>query len=212
MMLKWPLSAEAQARAIWAVTAALLFGLGVGRIWWPAMSEIALRQTHARDLYEQANALDAQTRRATELRAAQSRVEEDVRKIGGNRSEADVTASFLRSIHDEAKQTGVEVRELVSESAAAPNSALRSASSSTGAPYALSAYGLTIGLRGSYRHLITLLSELPRQSVLIEIRDVHFGSNASLAAPPVLDITLHASIYRPISGRELEGAGVRAVR
>jgi hypothetical protein len=197
----------AWARIVWLGVAFVLFGIGVGLVWWPASQQVGQRRAHARELYDEANDIDDATRRAVELRAAKSQVETDLRLLGGMRSDGAVTAALLRLFHDEAKRTGVEIREVApdTEQHATASAALLK-------PGALGGYELAIGVRGPFRNVVSLLADLPRHDVLIDVHDVQLASPESERSVPVLDVTLHSTIYRVLAVPGGEVSHVRALR
>lgn len=187
---------------LWLVVAFVIFGLGVGLVWWPASQQVDQVRAHSRELYDEANRLDAAVERATQLQAAQGRIRSDLRTLGATRSTGALTAALLRLFHDEAKQSGVEIREISPEASAAEQ---------TKADGRLASYAVTVGLRAPFRNIVRLLADLPRHDVLIEVHDVRLSSSASASGAPALDATLHATIYRVGSVPGTEVSHVRAL-
>lgn len=178
-------------RALWTLTAFVLFAVGLGRVWWPASQRIAQVRSDALELYEEANSFDATTRRAADLRATQARVEADLRLLGGIRSQAAVTAALLTLLHDRADRNGVEVRDV--------SPARESPKTSGSMKHLLSGADLAIGLRGPFRNVVAFIADLPRHDVLIDVHDIRVASSPAGRRVPILDVTVHATAYRVTS-------------
>lgn len=197
-----PLSSAAAVRIVWLAVAFIIFGIGFGLIWWPQSQNIDQVRSHARDLYEEANQNDAIVLRATDLRAAETRIQDDLLALGGPRSAGAVTAATLRLFNDEAKRLDVEVRSL------APAPTTKSAASGN---RSLSGNDMTIGVRGPFRNVVNLIADLPRHDVLVEIHSAQIISSDTMQKSPTLDVTLDTTIYR-VRTREMESRNVRALR
>ena len=206
--MSYRLDVAGWARIAWVGVAFMMFGVGVGLIWWPAAQRIGEIRSHARELYDEANDIDSATRRAAQLRDAQARVEADLRSLGGLRSDGAVTAALLQLFHDEAKRERVDIREVAPDSrshdSTSTNPTVRHSN-------ALASYDLSIGARGPFRNVVALIADLPRHDVLIDVHDVQITSSDQQRNPPILDVTLHATIYRVVSTTSLGGARVRAL-
>lgn len=199
-------NSAAWRRVTWCLAAFIIFGIGVGFVWWPASQRISQLRGHARELYDQANDIEAATRRSAQLHDAQVRVRADLRSLGGIRSSGSVTAALLRLFHDEAKRTGVEILRIE------PSSKLERHDDTSFKPQNLIGYDIEIGARGPFRNVIALVADLPRHDVLIDVHDVQLRASGAPRHEPLLDVTLYSSIYRvaPLSGMETQD--VRSVR
>lgn len=184
------MSERAATRVLWWLSAFVIFGLGVGCIWWPASRHIAQIQAHSREMYDEANQYDADVRQATKLRNIRARVEADVRRLTGQTSDGAAMASALQLLSDESKRFDVELRSVAPEVAPIPVATSR-------ATDVLVPTSVTLGFRGKFRNVVALLADVPRHEVLLAINDVslqtsdtaHFGS-------PTLGVIVHATLYR----------------
>ena len=174
----------ALVRLTWLGTAFVVLGLGLGAVWWPSSQTIEQVRGHAREMYEEANNNDALVRRASELRAAQSRVRADLELLGGVGSAGVVTAAALRLLGYEAQQRGVEIRSILPSSTSATSSG----------PFV--GTDVAIGVRGPFRNIVSLIADLPRHDVLIEVHDAELVSSDQSQKLPALDVTLHTTFYR----------------
>lgn len=198
----------ALVRIVWLLVAFVLAGVGGGIVWWPASTQIAQVRQQAMDLYQRANVLDAQTRRAGELRAAQRRIEDDLRKLGGGTSSARTTAVALRLLSDEAKRNGLEFLEITPDTAGSPSTPAPAAIRSDSR---LSGVNVSIRLRGPFRSLVALISDIPRHDVLFQVHDVQLHATGALRPLPLLDATLHGTIYHLVSSHQTENTHDRPV-
>jgi Tfp pilus assembly protein PilO len=172
------------ARLLWVLTCFVVVGIGVGGVWYPASQRIASLNASARELYEEANSDELEVQRSRELRRVRARIVADVRHLSGQTSGAAATAAALHLLSDESKHFNVELRSVVPQ-----------VSSATPAP--LISNDLTLGLRGRFRNIVAMLVDLPRHDVLIGVRDVAFVSTQTLhGGTPMLDVTVHATLYR----------------
>ncbi len=206
--MKIQMDLRAWARVLWLLAAFMVLAVGVGCISWPGSQELSQRHAHALELYDEANAIDAATRRAAQLRAAQARIASDLTALGGVRSAGGVTAALLRLLHDESNRQAVDIREV------APDTTTHGSDSAAAAirANALLPSDVAISVRGPFRNIVALVADLPRHDVLIDVRDIHLSATESDRVPPVLDVTLHATIYRLAALLPLENSRVRTVR
>lgn len=183
-------------RITWLIVAFVFGGIGVGCIWWPASQDISQRHARAMELYEEANTLDAAVRRASQLRAAQVRIRSDLADLGGVRSPGAITAALLQLLHEESKRQSVDVRELAPDTnpPASPPSRLPRSSMPNGG--VLAPQDLSIVVRGPFRNIVALVADLPRHDVLVDVRDIQLSSSEATRKAPVLNVTLHATVYR----------------
>jgi Tfp pilus assembly protein PilO len=178
------MSESTMARILWALTFVVVAGIGVGCVWYPASQRIEALNAASHELYDEANSDELEVRRSQELRQVRERIVADVRKLSGQRSNATAMAAALHLLSDESKRFNVELRSVVPQPASAT-------------PAPLIPSELTLGLRGRFRNIVAMLVDLPRHDVLIGVRDVAFASTSTLhAGVPVLDVTIHATLYR----------------
>lgn len=189
------LTMASAVRVVWMVSAALFVGGGVGIVWWPSSQTIASMQSQARTLYDQANANDVEVRHAAELRALAKRMADDVRALSGEDSQSATTAAALALLSHESRAFTVDVRSFVPATAATP----APGTSLVGTP-------VEIDVRGGFRNLLALVSDLPRHNVLIDVNDVSLDDNGNRSATPVLSAKIHATIFRyhAKTGEEME--------
>ena len=206
--MKMQMDLLAWARVLWLLAAFVALGVGIGCVWWPASQELSQHHSRALELYDEANAIDAATRRAGQLRAAQGRISSDLAALSGVRSPGAVTAALLRLLHDESKHQAVDIREV------SPDDAAHSTSSPAGAVRAdpLVPSDVAISARGPFRNVVALVADLPRHDVLIDVHDVQLTATESDRVPPLLDVTLHATIYRLAALLPSETSRVRTFR
>ena len=184
------LDKAAIARIVWLAVAFVVFGVGVGLVWWPTSQSIDQVRSHARELYEEANQNDAIVRRAADLRAAQKRIHDDLQQLGGERSPGAVTAAALSLLSAEGKRMNVDVRSIAPAPAAAQSAAVHES---------LSGSDVAIGVRGPFKNVMNLIADLPRHNVLVEVHDAQITSSDITKKAPVLDVTINATIFR-VSG------------
>lgn len=208
--MKASIDLKGWVRVCWLFAAFIVGGLGVGIIWWPASRELAERHAHALELYDEANSIDAATRRASQLRAVQTRIASDLAQLGGVRSSGSVTAAVLRLLHDESKREAVQIREVAPDVAMQP--APSTAAASSARDDVLSGSDVAISVRAPFRNIVALVADLPRHDVLIDIHDIQLTVIGAERKPPVLDVTLHSTIYRLAALPTVGSSRVRTVR
>lgn len=177
-------------RVTWLIVAFVVGGVGFGCIWWPASQQISQRHARALELYDEANTIDAAIRRSSQLRDAQLRIRSDLAELGGIRTPGAVTAALLQLLHEESKRQSIEVREVAPDAnarASVPKADL------------LAPTELSIAVRGPFRNIVALVADLSRHDVLVDIHDIQLGATESTRNAPVLDATLHATMYRLVS-------------
>ncbi|HVA28116.1 MAG TPA: hypothetical protein VNF68_08045 [Candidatus Baltobacteraceae bacterium] len=181
------------ARIVWWLAGLVFVGGGIGWVWWPASTQIAAVRESAQELYDEANADEADVRRAATLRSARARIAADVGALAGQTSSGAATAAALRLLSAQSKQFGVELRSVtpqeVQPTMHAPTPRL--------ARDTLIPMDIAVGLRGNFRNVVKLLSDLPRHEALLALRDVSLQATGALhAGGPTLDVTVHAILYR----------------
>ncbi len=209
--MKARIDMQAWVRVSWLFSTFVL-GLGVCGVWWPASQELSARHAHALELYDEANSIDAATRRAFELQQAQQRVATDIAELGGVRSNGAVTAAVLQLLHEESKRQVVQIREVAPEISAHVASAMNGGDLAAGHSDALSGSDVAISVRGTFRNIVALVADLPRHDVLIDAHDIQLASTEGDRKPPVLDVTLHSTIYRLVALPAMERSSVRSFR
>lgn len=182
-------------RLIWVSVAFVIFGIGVGLVWWPQSQGIDQVRQHAKELYEEANQNDAIIRRASDLHAAQRRIHDDLQLLGGEHTQGAVTASVLRLMNEEGKRLNVDIRSI----GPAPTS-----TQSSDRRTSMDATDVTIDARGPFKNVMNLIADLPRHDVLIEIHDTQITSSDTTKKTPVLDVTIDATIYRLSASTEAQ--------
>jgi hypothetical protein len=184
------MSEEVTARVAWWLAGCVLFGVGVGGVWWPASQRIAEIRAHSRDMYDEANRNQAEVRQADDLRRVQVRVAADVARLSGQSSVGAAMASALRLLGDESKRFNVELRSIAPEETSGTTDGAK-------ANDALLGTDVTLGLRGSFRNMVVMLADLPRHDVLLAVHDVALqGTDKIHAGVPTLTATVHATLYR----------------
>jgi hypothetical protein len=113
--------------------------------------------------------------------------------------------------HNEAKTLGVEIREIAPSTSANPALAAGARTSAKKAE-PLEGNDVAIGLRGPFRNIVSLLADLPRHDVLLEIHDVELTSVNSTNKIPVLNATVHSTIYRLVAMPLMEEAHAGTLR
>jgi Tfp pilus assembly protein PilO len=184
-------------RIVWMLAASAFVGGGVGLVWWPTSQTIAAVQSQAKALYDEADANEAEVRRAAELRALAKRMADDVRALSGQGSQSAVVAATLTLLNRETHNFKIEVRSIVPTTPAAkPDDR-----SLMGTP-------IEIDVRGHFRDLLAFVSDLPRHNVLIDVSDVNLDDDSDRSLKPVLNAKIHAIIfrYRGAEGEETQHA------
>ena len=152
-------------RTLWML-AALIALAGYGLVVQPAERRVEELQLHARTLYDEANTNEEKIHRSAQLTTVRSRVEADLIRLSGKSSNGATTAAALRLLSTEAKEFGVEMRSMTPDG----NSTLPATRSSSNEP--LRGDDWNLGMRGAFRNVLAMLSDLPRHDVLIGVRDV----------------------------------------
>lgn len=187
------------ARGLWLATA-LVAVAGYGLIVQPDERAISNLESHARILYDEANANDATVRRSWELHRIESRVDADLRRLSGQQSNEGATSSALRLLDAEAKRFNVSIRSVEPDAA----NMIPASSELRGTAW-------NVGLRGRFRDVVSLIADLPVHDVLLEVGDVALAaSSRNVSLQPVLDVTLHATVYRitALSLEETHASGI----
>ncbi len=179
-------------RALYLLSCAVLVA-SYGLIVQPSEQSVREVQAHARDLYDEANANEIKIRRSVELAIAARRVRNDISKLNG--SPAATTASALELLNSQAKHLNVAVRS-VSPDAATPIA--------TPDADGLQGFVWSVGLRGRFRDIVTMLADLSKHGVLIGVQDAALTAqgvpNEKAGSAPVVDANVTISIYRPANG------------
>ncbi len=200
-------------RMTWLLITFIVLGIGVGCIWWPQSRVISEQHSRALELYDEANSIDAATRRASQLRAAQLRITSDLSELGGIRSPGAITVAVLQLLHEESKRQGVEIREVAPDTSVhGTPSRVADGDFAKRKSDAFAPSDVSISVRGPFRNIVSLVADLPRHDVLIDVRDIQLSSTESVHKPPFLDVTLHTTIYRLESLPSAESFRVRTVR
>ena len=187
-------SADAGAwnRALWLMTVLVVIA-GWSTVIAPREGMIHAEGEHARELYETANANESKVRRAALLHVIQARVEGDLAQLAGQASSSSLMATTLRLLNDEAKRYHVEVHTVLPDSSpqATPVPRAQDASSITEST-------VSIGVRGRFRDIVDMVSDLPRHDVLVDVEGVDLSAQGQdrVSGRPLLDITLRVSIDR----------------
>lgn len=195
MKLTEPLTIASGVRITWMLTALLFFGLGMGLVWWPTSQAIDSIKAQARSLYDEANQNESDVQHAIRLRRVAKRVLDDVRKLSGQGSQSAVTAATLALLYRESRANGVDVRSIV-PAPAVSQSTTQGTGAAQPADGALVGSPIEIDVRGRFRDILAFVSDLPRQNVLVEVRDINLADRGDHSAKPVLGATIHATIYR----------------
>ncbi|MEO9170267.1 MAG: hypothetical protein ABI282_10950 [Candidatus Baltobacteraceae bacterium] len=184
-----------RASRIVMLLAALIVAAGYALAVAPLERAIADRQTHARMLYDEANANDAKVLRAQSLNRVKARVENDLRRLSGERSAGAVTARALRLLEDEGSRFHGDVRSIAPEvSSAEPQPAGQDR---------LTGIEWNFVVRARFRDIVAMLADISRRDVLLDVRDAELNLNAKDATEePLLDATVHAIVYRPNTTEE----------
>jgi hypothetical protein len=183
-------------RSLWMLVV-LIVMTGYALVYQPAERTARESAHEAEELYRQAITEESVVRRAVPLRIVQARVENDIARLAGETSGGAVTAAALGVLSDDARRFAIDVRNITPVDPSA-----------TPAPRdALIAMPVTLGVRGHFRNVIALLSDLPRHNVLIGVDDVALTARGS-SSSPLLDATVHLTIYRLVGGYDREGSHV----
>jgi len=188
-------------RILWLAAAAVLFGLGVGVVWWPSAQDIAQMQAQAKNLYDGANANERVLRQAARMRAARARVAADVRALAGSETPNAATVRAIRLLDRRAKAFGLEIRAVVP---ALPPSPAPAASAQAGS---LLGFPVEIDLRGTFRAVLAFTADIPRHDVLVEVRNLDLAAAGDRARKPVLDARLAVTVYRYLGTEVHDAAG-----
>jgi Tfp pilus assembly protein PilO len=180
------------ARMIWIATAAVFLGVGVGVVWWPASQNIAQLKGQAQHLYEQAEENQTDVRHAAQLRAVAKRVVQDVQALSGETSSSAVMATTIKLLGAESSRFKIDVQSIVPEPSSGSQTPMPDRSL---ASEALEGMPIELGLHGSFRQLLALISDLPRHDVLIDVQDVDLLADDD-SNSPLLNAKLHAIVYR----------------
>jgi hypothetical protein len=183
-------------RVLWMLVI-FVAACGYGLVYQPAERTARESARDAQELYREAVADESVVQRAARLRVVQARLDNDIARLGGEGSSGAVTAAALRVFGDDSRRFDLDVRNIAPvDAGAAP---------ATRDP--LIAMPVTLGVRGRFRNLIALLSDLPRHEVLIGVDDVAFTAHENNLTP-LLDATVHLTIYRLEHVHDTEGPHV----
>jgi Tfp pilus assembly protein PilO len=170
-------------RAVWLLVAAVVL-IGYGTIYQPQEREANAYTRQAEELYAERRADDAELQRAFQISAARRRVDDDLTRLAGAGSQSATTAIALRILESASRRFEVEVRSIEPQPSPPSGRDL------------LDRTPVTLGLRGRFRNIATLLDDLPRHDVLIGVDGIELMTHHRDAITPVLDATVHVSIYR----------------
>ena len=181
----------ATIRIVWLLTAAVIFGIGIGLVWWPSSQAINALRAQAKSAYDEADQNDAEVRHAAELQAVERRVAEDVAHLSGRTSHSAVLAATLQLLYGEGRAFHVDVRSIVP--APAPSSTPIAEASSRGT---LTGTPIEIDARGRFRDLLHFVADLPRHDVLVAIDNANLAGGGDRSAEPILNARINATVYR----------------
>jgi hypothetical protein len=190
-------------RAVWAFNVVLFLGVGVGLIWMPGSSEAAALDAAARAFYDQAVRNEAEVRQADRLRVLERRLRDDLREITPAQGAAQETVDVVRLLASEAAAHHVDIRGI---SPGVPDV------TATGDSGPLIPVRLDVSLRGRFANVVALLSDIPRHRVLVEVDGITLASSEQRTMVPLLDVTLHATLFRVAKSMHLEERHVAADR
>jgi hypothetical protein len=179
------------ARALWLLCA-LVAVSGYGFIVQPGEARVHDANQHARALYDDANRNEAKIRRRTQLSRVRTRVVNDLLRLSAQTNAAATTSNALRLFADEGRRYHVDIRSL------APDAA------DTAQQDDLASAQWSLGVRGRFRDIVTMLADLPAHDVLLDVRDVEIAATTSRPShAPMLDATIHTTVLRVRSRRFL---------
>jgi Tfp pilus assembly protein PilO len=171
-------------RVVWLM-AALVLAAGYALVYEPSERNAAAQSRYAEQLYREARANEAELQRAAEIREAQVRVRADLDRIAGSASTSAVTVLALHLLNEESRRFRIDVRTIEPEHVAVK------------ANGRLERTPVVLGLRGYFRNIVALLSDLSRHDVLIGVDGIDLAAGEGApGASPLLDGTVHLSIYR----------------
>ncbi len=179
-------------RITWMLTGGMFLGIGLGVVWWPASQTIVAVKEQAKNLYDEANQNEVVIQHATQLRAVAKRVSNDVRRLSGQGSQSAVTAATLTLLDRESRAHPVDIRSIVP----APVASASAAPTARPADSVLVGTAIEIDLRGGFRDILAFISDLPRHTVLIDVSDINLADRGDRSTKPVLDATIHATVFR----------------
>jgi len=186
-------SVRSSVRIVWMLTGTILFGVGLGVVWWPTSETIATIKAQAKILYDEANQNEADARRASQLLAVAKRIADDVRRLSGQNSQSATTAATLALLARDAAIHRIDVRSIVpvpvTSASPAPVVSTGAAAPFTGAP-------LEITVRGRFRDVLSFIADLPRHDVLLDVSDVDLAAIGESPSRPKLNATIHATVFR----------------
>ncbi len=188
------LDVRAWGRITWLLTALMLFGVGIGLVWWPASRTVADLRAQAKSAYDEANQNESDVRHAGQLHAVAAEISRDVGRLAPQDSRSAVMASTLRLLYATSRKLRIEVGAIVPRPV--PTTApLKQADYAD--VEALTGTDLEIDLRGSFRNLLAFADDLPRHDVLIEVRDLNISqADVSNRSRPVLSAKLDATVFQ----------------
>lgn len=199
------LDERAGTRIVWLASGLALLA-GYACVWQPSQRELAAIRGRAHDLYERANANEEIVRRSATLKTIEARVNADLAILGGRASASRVTASALQVLDFESKAYRVEVRALAPD--ASPGK------TESGQAARLAGQPMTIELRGRFRDLLALMSDLPRHGVLFDVRTAELSAVGRDREPPgpLLRSTIQTTLYRVAASPLEENDATRSSR
>ena len=169
----------------------------------PSERTIDSLELRARILYDESNANESKIRRSADLERVRSRVLSDLLTLSRQNSEEETTTILLRRLNNEAKRYNVEVTSIIP---------VANARTTVVSESDLSGVDWTIGLRGRFRDVISLIADLPEHDVLLEVRDIQLtASSQETPGSPYLDASLSATVYRVASAsytEDIHAAGI----
>lgn len=180
----------ARVRVLWLLVA-LITALGYAVVVAPGEREVVSLETHAKALYDEENINESKLSRAAELNALRARVQSDLRRLGGNGSTSATAAAVIGLLEREGKRFRVEVRSISPNAVTDPKPLPRTAATLAGADW-------DIVVRGGFRDVLSLLADVSRHDVLLDVRDVDLSATAERSSAPTVDATVHTTIYQPL--------------
>jgi Tfp pilus assembly protein PilO len=183
-------------RILW-VAAVVIVCVGFFYVNARYQSEIGRSHERAETLYRQTVSDERVLRDAASLRATQERALNDLRHIAKDASLSATTADLLATLHGSASQFGTHVVQLqpggaeaepapVDKSADVPSTSLQ-------------ATAFTIRIQGRFRSIVRFIEDLSHHATLINVASTEIALSNGVdhhGPEPMLDATIHATLYR----------------
>jgi hypothetical protein len=190
-MMKWQLRAGDDTRLLWLLAFSVLC-TGAFQVETRYPPAIAASHDRTEILYRQSVANARLVQEATALRGLQQRAQNDLLRVSHDTSPSQNVANLLLALQSAAVLYGTSVLAIETQGASA------GLQDSHERDPALQASDLKIRLRGQFANILRFVANISHRSTLVSVShtEMSVSPDNRKTSEPLLDATIHATLYR----------------